>query len=103
MLRSALLFYFIGEILTASVEYPTTLLGSRVMAENQDIDLNAWQKLDLLQDEASNEDTRAICYFAHKLQQAQSNPHLRVAVQAQLRSNILLPSTREEGIYSLER
>ena len=53
-----------------------TLLGSRVMAENQEIDLNAWQKLDLLQDEASNEGMRAIRYFAHKLQQAQSNPHL---------------------------
>ena len=52
------------------VEYPTTLLGSRVMAENQEIDLNAWQKLDLLQDEASNEGMRAICYFSHKLQQA---------------------------------
>ena len=45
-----------------------TLLGSRVMAENQEIDLNAWQKLDLLQDEASNEGMRAIRYFAHKLQ-----------------------------------
>lgn len=53
-----------------------TLLGSRVMAENQEIDLNAWQKLDLLQDEA-------IRYFAHKLQQVQSNPHLQVAMQAQ--------------------
>ena len=58
------------------VEYPTTLLGSRVMAENQEIDLNAWQKLDLLQDEASNKGMRAIHYFTHKLQQAQSNPHL---------------------------
>ena len=73
------------------------------MAENQEIDLNAWQKLDLLQDEARNEGMRAIRYFAHKLQQAQSNPHLRVAMQAQLRSNNLLPSAPEEGIYSLER
>ena len=73
------------------------------MAENQEIDLNAWQKLDLLQDEASNEGMRAIRYFAHKLQQAQSNLHLRVAVQAQLRSNNLLPSAPKEGIYSLER
>ena len=72
------------------------------MAENQEIDLNAWQKLDLLQDEASNEGMRAIRYFSHKLQQAQSNPHLRVALQAQLRSNNLLPSTPKEGIYSLE-
>ena len=65
------------------------------MAENQEIDLNAWQKLDLLQDEAN--------YFAHKLQQAHSNPHLRVAVQAQLcKNNNLLPFTLEEGIYSLE-
>ena len=84
------------------VEYPTTLLGSRVMAENQEIDLNAWQKLDLLQDEASNEGMRAIRYFAHKLQQAQSNPHLRVAMQAQLHSNNLLPCTPQEGIYCLE-
>ena len=73
------------------------------MAENQEIDLNAWQKLDLLQDEASNEGMRAIRYFSDKLQQAQSNPHLRVAVQAQLRSNNLLPSAPEEGIYPLER
>ena len=55
-----------------------TLLGSRVMAENQEIDLNAWQKLDLLQDEAK---------------QMQSNPHLRVAVQALLSNNNLIPST----------
>ena len=80
-----------------------TLLGSRVMAENQEIDLNSWQKLDLLQDEASNEGMRAIHYFGHKLQQAQSSPHLRVAVQAQLRSNNLLSSTPEERIHSLER
>ena len=73
------------------------------MAENQEIDLDPWQKLDLLHDEASNEVMRAIRYFAHKLQQAQSNPHLRVAVQAQLRNNNLLPSAPEEGIYSLER
>ena len=45
--------------------YPTTLFVSRVMAENQEIDLNAWQKLDLLQDEASDEGMRAIRYFAH--------------------------------------
>ena len=45
------------------VEYLMTLLGSRVMAENQEIDLNAWQKLDLLQDEARNEGMRAIHYF----------------------------------------
>ena len=44
-------------------------------AENQEIDLNAWQNLDLLQDEASNEGMRAIRYFTHKLQQAQSNPN----------------------------
>ena len=62
------------------------------MAENQEIDLNSWQNLDLQPDEASNEGMRAICYFAHKLQQAQSNPHLRVAMQAQLCSNNLLPS-----------
>ena len=73
------------------------------MAENQEIDLNVWQNLDLLQDEDSNEGMRAIRYFAHKLQQAQSNPHLRVAMQAQLRSNNLLPFTPEEGINSLER
>ena len=72
------------------------------MAENQEIDLNAWQKLDLLQDEASNEGMREIHYFAHKLQQAQRNPHLQVAMQAQLHSNNFLPSTPEEGIYSLE-
>ena len=41
------------------------------MAENQEIDLNAWQKLDLLQDEARNEGMRAIRYFAHKLHEAQ--------------------------------
>ena len=46
------------------------------MAENQEIDLNAWQKLDLLQDEASNKGMRAIRYFAHRLHEAQSNPHL---------------------------
>ena len=73
------------------------------MAENHEVDLNAWKNLDLLQDEASNEGMRAIPYFSHKLQQAQkSNPHLRVAVQAQLCSNNLLPSAPEEGIYSLE-
>ena len=73
------------------------------MAENQEIDLDAWQKLDLLHDEASNEGMRAIRYFAHKLHEAQSNPHLRVAVQGQLRSNNLLSPAPEEGIYSLER
>ena len=73
------------------------------MAKNQEIDLNAWQKLDLLQDEASNKGMRSIHYFAHKLQQAQSNPHLWVAMQAQLHSNNFLPSALEEGIYSLER
>ena len=72
------------------------------MAKNQEIDLNAWQKLDLLQDEASNEGMKSIRYFAHKLQQAQSNPHLRVAM-AQLHSNNLIPSTPKEGIYSLKR
>ena len=73
------------------------------MVENQEIDLNAWQKLDLLQDEASNEGMRAIHYFAHKPQQAQINPCLQVDVQAQLCSNNLLPFAPEEGIYSLER
>ncbi|KAI5059034.1 hypothetical protein GOP47_0025353 [Adiantum capillus-veneris] len=72
------------------------------MAENQEIDLNAWQKLDLLQDEVSNEGMRAIRYFAHKLHEAQSNTHLQVAVQAQLRSNNLLPSTQEERTCSLK-
>ena len=84
------------------VGYPTTLFVSRVMAENQEIDLNAWQKLDLLQDEASDEGMRAIRYFAHKLHEAQSNPHLRVAVQAQLRSNNLVPFAQEERTRSLE-
>ena len=79
-----------------------TLHVSRVMAENQEIDLDAWQKLDLLHDEASNEGMRAIRYFAHRLHEAQSNPHLWVAVQAQLRSNNFLPPAPEEGIYSLE-
>ena len=72
------------------------------MAENQEIDLDAWQKLDLLHDEASTEGMRAIRYFADKLHEAQNNPHLRVAVQAELRSSNLLPSAPEEGIYSLE-
>ena len=73
------------------------------MAENQEIDLNDWQKLDLLQDEASIEGMRAIRYFSHKLHKAQSNPHLQIAVQAQLRSNNLLPSAQEERTRSLER
>ena len=72
------------------------------MAENQEIDLDAWQKLDLLHNEASNEGMRAIRYFAHRLHEAQSNPHLRVAVQAQLRSNNLPPPAPKEGINYLE-
>ncbi|KAI5078946.1 hypothetical protein GOP47_0006617, partial [Adiantum capillus-veneris] len=73
------------------------------MAENQEIDLNAWKKLDLLQDDASNEGMRSIRYFSHKLHEAQSNPHLQqVAMQAQLSSNNLLPSTQEERTRSLE-
>ena len=52
------------------------------MAENQEIDLDAWQKLDLLHDEASNESMRAIRYFAHRLHEAQSNPHLRAGSSA---------------------
>ena len=73
------------------------------MVENQEIDLNAWQKLDLLQDEASDEGMRAIRYFAHKLHEAQRSPHLWVAVQAQLRSNNLVPFAQEERTRSLER
>ena len=72
------------------------------MAENQEIDLDAWQKLDSLHNEASNKGMRAIRYFAHRLHEAQSNPHLRVAVQAQLHSNNLLPSAPKEGIHFLE-
>ena len=66
------------------VEYSKTLLDSHDMGENQEIDLNEWQKIDLLKDEATNKGMRAIRYFAHRLHEAQSNPHLRVAVQAQL-------------------
>ena len=73
------------------------------MAEEQEMDLMNWLKVDLLQDEASSEGIEAIRYFAHKLHEAKSNPHLQVAMLAQLRSNNLIPPVQEEGACSLDK
>ena len=74
------------------------------MIEEQEMDPMNWLKVDLLQDEASTKGMRAIRYFAQKLHEAQSNPHLQVAVLAQLKSNNLIPpAAQEERDCSLER
>ena len=58
------------------MEYHKTLLDSQVMDENQEHDFNDWHKVDLINDEATNEGMRAIRYFAYRLHEAQRNLHL---------------------------
>ena len=74
------------------------------MSDNQQqlLDLNA---INLLEDDASNEGMRAVWYLARRLQEAQSNPNLRIAVQAQLQANALIPEVpgRRSGMEGIAK
>ena len=56
-----------------------------------------------LNDEATTEGMSAIRYFAYRLHEAQINPCLEDAMQAQLEINNLIPHDQEERTRALEQ
>ena len=63
-----------------------------------------WQDLNLEEDEASAEGTKALRFMVEKIHQAQYNPNLRPMVQSLFRSHelVLIPEERAERIPGLQ-
>ena len=72
------------------------------MAEHtpQKLNLNA---MDFVNDDVTDEGTKAIRYLTSRLQEAQSNPRLCAIVQEQMQARALIPQVQQERASSLER
>ncbi len=64
-----------------------------------------WDELNLVEDEASAEGTRALRFLTEQIHQAQRNPLLRPTLQSLMRANdmVLVVEDREEDEQHEER
>ena len=61
-----------------------------------DIPIN-WQALNLVEDEASSQGTRALRFMIKRIQEAQQNPNLRPTLQSLFRAHELILTENEQN------